>query len=133
MPLDVPCRLEFESDNNVRVKTPPLSFTVPAKAEAWRVEFPFVVLLANNNDDDDENGGRRRRRVARLRGLRLTCLERNYFLSFSGDNDRDDNDRNCGRFTPAPPSTYKGGLDNATRSKSVATPAPLRACLFCLE
>ena len=60
VPLDVPCcRLEFESDNDMRAKTPLLSFTVPAKAEAWRVKFPFVVSLANDEDDNDENGGQR--------------------------------------------------------------------------
>ena len=55
--LDVPCcRLEFESDDNMRVKTPLLSFTVPAKAKAWRIEFSFVVSPVNEDNDNNKNG-----------------------------------------------------------------------------
>ena len=42
-------------NNDMRVETPLLSFIVSANAEACRVEFPFVVLLANDKNDNDKN------------------------------------------------------------------------------
>ena len=75
VPLDVPCCcLKFESNDNMRVKTPLLSFTVLPKAEAWRVEFSFVVSSVNEDDNNDKNGGQQCQRVAWSQGLQLTCL-----------------------------------------------------------
>ena len=88
VPLDIPsCQVEFERGDSSRIKAPAISFTIPPKAKKFAVQFPFIVLksdetraLANEVVNDQADDSTATPNMIDVKGLRVTCLGRSYFL-----------------------------------------------------
>jgi len=76
VPLTVQrCQLEFENEGTGQIKATPIAFTLPPKASAFAVHFPFSVLSSSTESGDET--------VFEVQGISLTLLGRVFFLPFA--------------------------------------------------
>ena len=68
------CRLEFEGDIGDRVKSPTLTFEVPAKASSHTVRFPFTMVPPSGDKGDVGS------ELFTVKGISLSCMNRSFFL-----------------------------------------------------
>jgi len=87
VPLHIPsCVLLFDCED--RIEAPPLSFTVPPKSSGFEVHFPFIVVPTKLHVagvvtlSDEDNIKSSLSDIYDLLGLRVTCLNRSFFIPF---------------------------------------------------
>jgi hypothetical protein len=109
IPLEIPrCQLEFNGPQNDRIKAPAISFVIPGQTDAFAVQFPFIIL----NDVQEGNSN-----ALEIKGLRLTCLARSFFLPLKGASDaKVDESTRVEPNLPVPASLYP--LRNYSGKKS---------------
>jgi len=137
VPLAIPsCQVEFKVRDSDRIKAPPLSFVVPAKATNFAVHFPFFVLdtsasakdkgatsSTKTNDDDEEESVVID--VFEVIGLRATCLNRSFFIpigeSEQQQNPQDDTAESLEKQVPDAASVYQKSNHNKPKKKEEQT------------
>jgi hypothetical protein len=86
VPLDIPsCQIEFDCGDSSRIKAPAISFVIPPKAKRFSVHFPFIVhrsdeTIASDKVNDEADDSTETTDMIDVKGLRVTCLGRSYFL-----------------------------------------------------
>ena len=114
IPLEVPrCQLEFDKAEKDLIKAPAVSFVIPGQARDFAVQFPFVVLQAN----ESENKAAVTNLLYEVKGLRLACLARSFFLPLSPEATPEIKMGSV-RNIPEPASTYPLRVSRAKQSES---------------
>ena len=105
VPLDVPsCQIEFDCGDSSRIKAPALSFVIPPKAKKFAVQFPFIVLNSDRSGEEDDSVNADEAAAPDMidvKGLRVTCLSRSYFIPLAKRKNKMD------RQVPDPASVYQ--------------------------